>query len=175
MKKYVLGLAFLLASGYAFAQLAGTDRLQNNLWLPADKSISFGTRPNAVIRYDGTNLLLDVVYGGGKVSIPDGINAAVTGNVTGNVTGDTTGAHNGTVGATTPASGAFTNVTLSGTIQSSSATGLGFVRATGANTACNTTCGISACVTGVDTDTGAPLLNCTDATADVCLCAGPTS
>lgn len=57
-------------------------------------------------------------------------------------------------------------------------TGMGWTVKTGSNTACNTTCpASSACVFGFDSGTvgvvnSAPVA-CTDATADICLCAGP--
>src|SRR3990172_8764676 len=69
----VLALASLLAGGYATAQLVGTDRTMDNLWFAGDKAVKFGNTPNALIKYDGTNLLLDVTSGGGKVSVPDGL------------------------------------------------------------------------------------------------------
>ena len=48
---------------------------------------------------------------------------------------------------------------------------IGWAGVAGANTACNTTC-VSGCVFGQDTATMA-MVACTDATADLCLCAGP--
>jgi len=69
----VLVLASLMAGGYAAAQLVGTDRTQDNLWFAGDKAVKFGNTPNAEIKYDGTNLKIDVTSGGGKVSMPDGI------------------------------------------------------------------------------------------------------
>jgi len=49
---------------------------------------------------------------------------------------------------------------------------LGWAVVAGANTVCNTTC-TSACVFGVNTAaTEADIVDCTDATADECLCAG---
>lgn len=43
----------------------------------------------------------------------------------------------------------------------------------GANTACNTTCGASMCAFGQDSGTSNIAVACTDATADVCVCMGP--
>lgn len=60
--------------------------------------------------------------------------------------------------------------TFSGTVLSSRTTDIGWSIVSGANTACNTTC-TSACVMGQET-TSKAFLACTDATADVCLCAG---
>lgn len=61
-------------------------------------------------------------------------------------------------------------VTMTSTLTSSRTTDFGWTAVAGANTACNTTC-TSACVFGTDSVTAGILL-CTDATADVCLCAG---
>lgn len=47
-----------------------------------------------------------------------------------------------------------------------------FTVKSGTNTACNTTCGTSMCIVGEDT-LGLTFLACSDATADVCVCAGP--
>jgi signal peptide peptidase SppA len=55
-------------------------------------------------------------------------------------------------------------------LELTSATSMGWTLVSGANTACNTTC-THACVFGQDTATYA-LVACTDATADICLCAG---
>lgn len=75
MKKISLALLAVLTLGasIAYAQLVGTQKIQDNYWFSADKKIKFGAYPNAEINYDGTNLVIDVVHGGGKVSIPDGI------------------------------------------------------------------------------------------------------
>lgn len=68
-------------------------------------------------------------------------------------------------------------ITITSTLVSSRTTDFGWTVVTGANTACNTTC-TSACVVGFDVGTlGAALAHivlCTDATADECLCAGPS-
>lgn len=62
--------------------------------------------------------------------------------------------------------------TFADKITSTRTTDLGWTPVAGANTACNTTC-TSACVFGIDTgSTTNSLLACTDATADICLCAG---
>ncbi len=62
-------------------------------------------------------------------------------------------------------------------LNTTSSTGIGWTNKAGANTACNTTCGSSACVIGIDTGTVGVLnsnfVACSDATADDCLCAGP--
>ncbi len=63
------------------------------------------------------------------------------------------------------------SLTASGKILSQRTTDLGWTVKAGANTACNTTC-TSACVFGEDTGVIGTLLQCTDATADVCICAG---
>lgn len=53
-------------------------------------------------------------------------------------------------------------------------TGIGWSVKTGANTACNTTCGTSPCAFGLDTAlAGSDIVNCTNTTSDTCVCAGP--
>lgn len=55
-----------------------------------------------------------------------------------------------------------------------STTGIGWTVKSGANTACNTTCpSTSGCVFGEDTSVIGTFVACTDATADICICAGP--
>ncbi len=62
--------------------------------------------------------------------------------------------------------------TTSGTVVSSRATDIGWSVVAGADTACNTTCTF-ACVFGVNTGSAnADIVDCADATADECLCAG---
>lgn len=62
-------------------------------------------------------------------------------------------------------------------INTKSTTGIGWSEHNAANQACNTTCGTSACVIGLDAGTVGVLnsnfVACTDATADDCICAGP--
>lgn len=60
--------------------------------------------------------------------------------------------------------------TFTSTISSTATSDIGWALVSGANTACNTTC-TNACVVGQNTANFA-LVGCTDATADVCLCAG---
>lgn len=66
---------------------------------------------------------------------------------------------------------------LGSLLNTTSTTGIGWTNKAGANTACNTTCSPDACVIGFDQGTlGVALpnvVNCTDATADECICAGP--
>lgn len=50
---------------------------------------------------------------------------------------------------------------------------IGWTPVSGANTACNTTC-TSGCVFGANTASGFAMVGCADATADICLCAGPS-
>lgn len=58
-----------------------------------------------------------------------------------------------------------------------SSTGIGWSEHNATNQACNTTCGSSACVIGLDIGTvgvvNSGFVACTDATADDCICAGP--
>lgn len=63
------------------------------------------------------------------------------------------------------------NAIFKAAVTSSSTGALGWAPVAGVNTACNTTC-TSACVFGIDTAAPQTWLACTDATADMCLCAG---
>ena len=66
----------------------------------------------------------------------------------------------------------FDTVTSSGDITCTATGDIGWSVVAGANTACNTTC-TNACVFGVNTAaTEADIVDCADATADECLCAG---
>lgn len=66
------------------------------------------------------------------------------------------------------------SVTPGGKLIVAATTGIGWTVKSGANTACNTTCpATSGCVFGEDTSVVGTIVACTDATADVCLCAGP--
>jgi hypothetical protein len=62
-------------------------------------------------------------------------------------------------------------VSVTQTLTSSRTTDLGWSPQSAANQACNTTC-VSACVFGANTASGFVIVSCSDATADVCLCAG---
>lgn len=74
MKNRILLTVFLLiASTAAYAQLAGTDRQSQNLWITGDRKLQFGPKPNASIQYSDGNLVIDVEQGGGHVSFPDGL------------------------------------------------------------------------------------------------------
>lgn len=83
----------------------------------------------------------------------------------------------GNVGIGSLAPNASLDLGTSGTIVSHRTTGLGFSEHNATNQACNTTCGSSACVIGLDIGTvgvvNSGFVACTDATADDCLCAGP--
>lgn len=64
------------------------------------------------------------------------------------------------------------SVNLTGSLLDTATTNVGWSVVAGANTACNTTC-TNACVVGFDTGLGgSDLVDCADATADRCLCAG---
>lgn len=62
-------------------------------------------------------------------------------------------------------------------INTKSSVGIGWSEHNATNQACNTTCGTSACVIGLDIGTvgvvNSGFVACTDATADDCICAGP--
>jgi hypothetical protein len=94
-------------------------------------------------------------------------------------TGDTAIIRVGTLdtGGIIAVTGAVTtsgNVTVSGTLDiaalaGTGATGVGVTAANGAGTACNTTCGGSTCLAGLD-QTGPAFVACNSAAADTCLC-----
>lgn len=71
--------------------------------------------------------------------------------------------------------GASVTVTSTGTILLLNAgISAGWTAPTGANTACATTCaGTGACIIGMNT--GGTFVDCADATADSCICSGPSS
>lgn len=95
----------------------------------------------------------------------------LSGNVSGNVTGNVTGNLDGIVGGTTPAAVTATFLTIANTFHSSSAPGLDWHILSHANQACTTTCSLGGCVFGWDTTAGEVAVECSDATADKCLCA----
>lgn len=63
-------------------------------------------------------------------------------------------------------------VEVKGTLQVRGASTSPWTVKSGANTACNTTCGTSMCAFGEDT-IGLVAISCSDATADTCVCMGP--
>jgi hypothetical protein len=64
------------------------------------------------------------------------------------------------------------SATFIGPLIDTRSSNVGWSIVTGANTACNTTC-TNACVFGQDTDAATkPIVDCADATADRCTCAG---
>lgn len=73
MKKILFAVLAIGLSANASAQLAGTNRSTDNLWMSGDRKISFGPNANASIQYVSGNLVIDVTSGGGKVKFPDGI------------------------------------------------------------------------------------------------------
>jgi hypothetical protein len=84
MKRYLKLTLVLVAifglTAVAYGQLAGTQRLNEHHWFISDRCTKFGNTPNASICYTGGNLVLDILAGGGKVSIPDGLDLG-TGNL----------------------------------------------------------------------------------------------
>jgi len=78
MKKIFIApiiLALTLAAS-AFAQFspANSNASGYNEWFQKNNmGVFLGAYPNASVTYNGTNLLLDVLQGGGKVSMPDGV------------------------------------------------------------------------------------------------------
>lgn len=83
----------------------------------------------------------------------------------------------GNVGIGSTAPQASLDLGTTGTIADHRITGIGWSEHNATNQACNTTCGTSACVIGLDIGTvgvvNSGFVACTDATADDCLCAGP--
>ncbi len=133
---------------------------------PYDTS-NLTTSPKLQFQGLGTNLWS--IYNDGSVS-----NFLKFNNGSDRVTIDNSG--NIGVGTTTPA-GALTvmngNVGIGTWVPSSPLTIKGATvmqKLTGANTACSTTCGAFACYFGEDTGVLGTLLDCADATADVCFC-----
>lgn len=90
-------------------------------------------------------------------------------------TGGNVGVGSATPGQTLDVQGTirFSNSLLN----TKSATGIGWSEHNATNQACNTTCGTSACVIGLDIGTvgvvNSGFVSCSDATADDCICAGP--
>ena len=129
---------------------------------------------------DGASLGVDVTANAATLT------AATTGTATflgadaagaANTALDTTGAGTIAIGSADVTSTTVTTdggaVTIDGTITSAATTTLGWTINAGADTACNSTC-TSACVMGFELDAwdATSLLECDDATADTCLCAG---
>jgi len=105
-----------------------------------------------------------MIGNGWDVGIDAGNNSIVT---TGNITGAIiTGSSIVTTGSLD--AGAILSTS---TITSNATGSLGWSIVAGANTACNTTCTF-ACVHGWETTAGEVAVDCADATADKCLCAG---
>lgn len=77
---------------------------------------------------------------------------------------------NTVIGGTTPAAGTFTTLAATTSITSSATGSIGWSLVSVANQACTTTC-TSACVFGQDS-TSKDIVDCSNATADVCVCAG---
>ncbi len=160
--KSLLTMAFLLISGIAFAQNPATEVTDKNLIFGHGKYLQVNSADNAHS--------IKIIQSGATPTITTDTGALV---VTNGISGATTGAHNGTVGATTPSSGSFTALNLSGNFVSTSPTGLGAHKLNGANQACNTSCVGGGCLFGFDLAAGASqpvLVVCSDATADTCLC-----
>lgn len=118
---------------------------------------------------------------GSTVSTARGAEIEMYGNENGNTgilalrAGNVTGGSViiGTNGGSTITVAKDLSSTFAGKITSNATADLGWSVQSAANQACNTTC-TSACVFGFNLTAGVPgtLLACTDATADVCLCAG---
>ena len=98
----------------------------------------------------------------------------ITDGADGNITLDVNGAGVFTDGTFSVDDGAFTGVAsivATGDITSSDAGDIGWSIVAGANTACSTTCTF-ACVAGQDADAANVLVDCANAAADLCICAG---
>ena len=108
------------------------------------------------------NLQLNVPSGQSLIFSVNGTNRLVFGTATADF-------QNANLSTTAAVSGG--SVTSSGSLTSTSTTSIGWSIVTGANTACNTTC-TNGCVHGWETTSGEVAVDCADATADKCLCAG---
>lgn len=101
-----------------------------------------------------------------RVSSPSASVPAITSAPS--ATANLVGINNGSPAETLDVGG---NITFSGTIAGTTTGAIGvFVEAAG-NQACNTTC-TKGCIAGQDAGTSNIFVECTDATADVCLCLG---
>jgi len=115
--------------------------------------------------YQTNSLVVRNSSGTAKVTVTKAGATTLAGALTASSTAAISG--NTTIGGTLGVTG---KVTLAGDLVSTDTGDIGWNLATGTDTACNTTC-TSACVFGQDTTTYA-IVDCADATADVCVCAG---
>lgn len=148
----------------------------------AGKSVLTGADNNILIGYQAANALTtgaNNIIIGYDIDAPtvDGDGQMSIGNLIYGVGLGTTGTDVSTgkvgIGTSNPSTILDINGDLtltSGTLVSTNTTDIGWTNQAGANTACNTTC-VSACVFGFDDDTDT-IVNCADATADKCICAG---
>lgn len=120
---------------------------------------------------------LGIVPSGTAFQVPYYASAGTTLSGSSNITA--TGTNVG-IGSVTPGQALDVQGTIRFTnslLNTKSSTGIGWSEHNATNQACNTTCGTSACVVGLDIGTvgvvNSGFVACTDATADDCLCAGP--
>ncbi len=179
MKRRLLLPPLLLACAFAAPALAHSWP-DTHRRCPAASSCAIGNSSTTSIMFttDGTNLdlgsesnVLTLIVTGGGTAIFRGADAGGPSNTL----YDTTGAGAITVGSADVTSvtvrGDGGNVTIDGSV-TSDANDMGWAVVAGADTACTTTC-TSACVFGVNTAAAnADIVDCADATADECLCAG---
>ncbi len=181
-----MGLGTTLTTTAAFTVMNGNVGI--GTWKPEGKLIVNGNvgigslTPGSQLDINGAARLSgsgDSYYGGNVgigTSAPPVNSLAVQGQVAiGSAAyAGTTGPSNGLIvsgnvgiGSLTPGS----NLDIAGTMRVINANNIGWSVVTGANTACNTTCTFG-CVFGEDTSVIGTIVACTDATADVCVCAG---
>lgn len=138
------------------------DAADNKSWyLNGGGAINTSGTRGAYIELTGNEL------NGGRIIVSSG-NSTGTATFGTRGSGDTLVIAGNTTGLTMD--DATRNISLAAQLTSAATSDLGWSVVAGANTACNTTC-TSACVFGQET-TSKAILACTDATADVCLCAG---
>lgn len=77
MKRKILAglfcLSMVLLTAQAQGYLVNVKKTLDHYWFDGATQVRFGAAPNANISYTGGNLVLDVTSGGGKVSMPDGL------------------------------------------------------------------------------------------------------
>jgi len=172
MKKLILALLLLASPAYAAERAVLQDGDGNALGTTANPikatvtgAVGDGTGAGNFTTIDGTDLEIltgDITIGNGT---PNTTQNGEDFYVEGTMEVDSTARFDGALTANS-------TIACANTITSSRTTDIGWSVVATANQACTTTC-TSACVFGVNTAaTEADIVDCADATADECLCAG---